>query len=479
VFGEGAIFIATVAVAAPGTGLPAGTVTFLDGGTPLGTVAVDADGRATFNTAALGVGSHNITAAYNAGPNFAGSTSPVLVHVVNPVATTTTLVSSRNPSVPGQQVTLTATVLTALGGGVPAGTVTFLDGTAVLGTVGLNAAGQASLTVAFAGGSHPLTAVYSGTASFGGSTSAVLNQLVGDFAATTTLLGSSANPANAGQAVTFSATVSPTAAGLPVPTGTVTFRDGTTALATVDLDAAGNASFTTSTLEVGDHPITATYSGDSTFAVSTSQVLTQVITNLNPTTTTLLSLRNPSQVGQTVSFVALVGANGTPTGTVTFRDGNTVLATLPLTGTIVLFTTSFQTEGAHTITATYNGDGTFGTSSASVIQNVTPAGNSPRATGGGGGGQSAVPDGGKDVAPLLASGSPALTEPGTSEAPPSEGDAPASPLDVAGVDGFFASGLGSEGLGDEEGAPAGADAAGDDGPALPFAAEDDWFPALV
>ena len=87
--------------------------------------------------------------------------------------------------------------------------------------------------------------------------------------ATTTLLTSSVNPATVGQAVTFTATVNAT-------TGTVTFKDGNTVLTTIPL-SEGTARFTTSTLMQGTHRITAVYNGNSTYAGSTSAVLSQVI----------------------------------------------------------------------------------------------------------------------------------------------------------------------------------------------------------
>ena len=108
------------------------------------------------------------------------------------------------------------------------------------------------------------------------STSAAVIQNVAGNASTTTLT-SSANPIKRRQAVTFTATVSPVAPATATPTGTVTFRDGTTVLATVTL-VGGRASFTTTRLEAGTHPITATYSGSITFGGSASAVLNQVIT---------------------------------------------------------------------------------------------------------------------------------------------------------------------------------------------------------
>jgi hypothetical protein len=92
---------------------------------------------------------------------------------------------------------------------------------------------------------------------------------------TTTALASSANPSTSGKSVTFTATVTSTSAG--TPTGSVTFKDGTTTLATKTL-SGGKATFTTSSLTVGTHSITAAYAGDTSFLASTSQALSQKVT---------------------------------------------------------------------------------------------------------------------------------------------------------------------------------------------------------
>src|SRR5213594_3588370 len=95
-------------------------------------------------------------------------------------ATTTTLTASPNPSTVGQAVTLTATVRpVAPATGVATGTVAFKDGAATIGSATLGATGSASISVTtLATGSHPLTAVYSGSLDFLTSTSAVVTQVV-------------------------------------------------------------------------------------------------------------------------------------------------------------------------------------------------------------------------------------------------------------------------------------------------------------
>jgi hypothetical protein len=137
-------------------------------------------GHATFTTSTLAVGSRSITAVYGGSASFNGSTSPVLTQTVNKDATTTTVVSSLNPSAHNQAVTFTATVVAnAPGTAIPTGTVTFKNGNKTLGSVTLNASGQASLTTSsLTTGTHQITAVYGGSSNFVTSTSPVLTQTV-------------------------------------------------------------------------------------------------------------------------------------------------------------------------------------------------------------------------------------------------------------------------------------------------------------
>ena len=139
---------------------------------------------------------------------------------------------------------------------------------------------------------------------------------------TTTTVVSSVNPSSAGQAVTFTATV--TAGATPVTTGTVQFSEGATTLGSpVGVAADGTATYTTSALTVGTHPITATYSGTATLLTSNGTV-SQVV-NQAATSTDLTSSVNPSTAGQSVTFTATVTAGATPvtTGTVQFSDDGT------------------------------------------------------------------------------------------------------------------------------------------------------------
>jgi hypothetical protein len=342
---------------------PTGTVEFFDNANSIGTVALSG-GSASLTTATLTVGTHSITATYSGNTNFSGSTSSPVAQAVGVIGTATALTSSLDPSVFGQAVTFTATVNPFSG---PTGTVQFFDGVSVLGTVALSG-GTASLTTSgLAVGTHFITATYSGDSNFGGSTSSPVTQTVSaSTISTTTALTSSINPSAFGQQVTFSATVNPSSGA----TGTVTFMEGALTLATSALNASGVATFSTSSLAVGTHSITAQYSGDGTHTGSTSPALLQTV-NTVPTTTTLASSDNPSRTGRPVTFTATVSPS-TATGTVQFFDGSISLGTVSLSGGQASLTTSSLSAGKHSITALYSGDANFASSTSAVLsQNVT------------------------------------------------------------------------------------------------------------
>jgi len=371
--GQSVTLTATVTTTAPGVGTATGNVTFKDGGSTLGTGALDATGTATFTTSTLTVGNHNITAEYAGDAQREGSTSAILVQSITQIATTTTLTAAPNPSVFGQAVTFTATVASA--GGVPSGTVTFKEGGTALGTASLDGTGKATFsTTTLAVGSHPVTAEYAGAGNFAPSASAVVTQVVNQ-ASSATAIASSVNPSVFSQSVTFTATVTAVAPGAGTPTGSVTFNDGATSLGTVAL-VGGTASVTTSSLTVGTHNITATYGADINFSGSTSSTLSQQV-NKAPTTTAVVSSKTPTAFGESVTFTATVTVNapavGTPTGSIEFRDGTTVLSTVPLVAGQATLATATLSVASHTISAVYSGDASFATSTGSTTQVVEKA----------------------------------------------------------------------------------------------------------
>ena len=315
VFGQAVTFTATVSATAPGSGTPTGKVTFYDGSISLGTAPLSS-GSASFTAKALPTGSDAIIAIYNGDPHFTTSTSAALSQSVNQAGTTSVVTSATNPSVFGQSVTFTATVMAvAPGSGTPTGSITFLDGSNTLGTAMLSGGKATFKTTALAAGPHTITVSYSGDGNFVKSTSAPLTQTV-NHAATTSQVTSSANPSVFGESVTFTATVKAVAPGSGTPTGTVSFLDGSTSLGTGTL-SGGKATLSISTLAVAAHSITVVYVGDTNFLTSTSGILTQTVKQAT-TTSSVSSSANPSVSGQAVTFTATIApvspGSGTPTG---------------------------------------------------------------------------------------------------------------------------------------------------------------------
>src|SRR5262249_19158520 len=112
--------------------------------------------------------------------NTFGNTVGVLLSTSAPTATATTLTASVNPVGQGQSVTFrTAVTAIAPGAGTPTGTVTFFDGATILGNVGLDTKGQATLPRSFSTpGSHVIRAVYNGSADFARSSQTMTEQVV-------------------------------------------------------------------------------------------------------------------------------------------------------------------------------------------------------------------------------------------------------------------------------------------------------------
>jgi hypothetical protein len=155
-----------------------GVVDFYDGNTPLGLALLDANGQATVDVTAGGVGTAALRAVLRSG-NFPASTSAVVGVTVNRAATAVALTPSVNPAAPGQSVTFTATVTAvAPGAGTPTGTVTFLDGATVLGSAPVGAGNQATFMTSFATtGGHAITAVYNGDGNLAGSSQSLTEQV--------------------------------------------------------------------------------------------------------------------------------------------------------------------------------------------------------------------------------------------------------------------------------------------------------------
>lgn len=237
-------------------------------------------------------------------------------------------------------------------GGVTVNSVTYTDPTHVtlnISTVGVTL-GTKTVTI---------------TNPDGQSSSAAILQVTGGLTSTITTLTSAPDASTFGQPVTITATVS---ASGGTPSGTVLFFDNGTLLGSPSL-ASGKATLTTSALLVGTHPITGTYSGDSSFAASTSTILSQGV-NKADTTVLLTSSSNSIPLGQIVTFTATVSSGGgIPTGNVQFKSDSTNLgSTIALSNGTATLITSALPLGAHTITADYVGSSNYnGNTSNSVM----------------------------------------------------------------------------------------------------------------
>jgi hypothetical protein len=299
VFGQPVNFTASVRPGPPpaGVGLPTGSVTFMDGATTLGTATVDATAHATFSTAGLARGNHAISAVYSGDGNFSGSTSALYGEKVNQASTTITLMNvTTGSTVAGQGYTVMWSVTAVSpGAGIPTGTVTFKDGSTSVVTLLLDNAGKrtCSTNVLSVGFHAMLTAVYNGSGNFVGSTSSPVSHTV-TMDPTTTAVKADVNPSVVGHPVTFTVSVRPKPPGSGAPTGMVTFKDGANVLGTGTVDATAHATLSTTSLALGNHVITAVYSGDGSFNGSTSGGYGQQVKS---SVANALTARGPAAVG--------------------------------------------------------------------------------------------------------------------------------------------------------------------------------------
>ncbi len=312
-----------------------GTVTFTEGAAVLGNVSLSG-GSASMTISTLTAGNHTLTATYSGDTNYLGSASSSS-QSVNQAATSISLANGPNPSTIGQPVTLIANVTPA----AATGTVTF-NGGATLATVNLSNGNATTSIATLPAGTQNLTASYSGDTNYSASQSGAVQQTVNPIG-TATILTSNPNPSIFGQAVTLTASVTPATA-----TGTITFLDGSNTLGTFNL-VNGSASFTTSTIAVGTHTLTASYGSDAGNAPSTSPPIDQIvapagartITSLSPSTASAGSGAFTLTVnGTNFSAGARAQWNGAPLPT-TFASAIQVLAAVPAnlvasTGTAII-----------------------------------------------------------------------------------------------------------------------------------------------
>lgn len=363
---------------------PTGTVTFLDGTTSIGSATIIGH-TATLSTALLPAGSHSITASYGGDGNYGGAQSSALTQTIN-VAQASLALTSSFTGTPGYgtPITFTATVTPA----VITGGVTFSDGTTNLGSAPINN-GQALLTISTLDvGSHSITASLAGTSNFVGSASTAVSVPVAP-SATSTAFDCVASPCGTsiyGNAVTFTVAVSITGTPNPkekTPSGTVEITVLKSATATCpgasnvfDLPIVltnGRGSAQTTALTTDVVAICAVYQGDAFYQASLSPPLAWTVTPAASNTALATNAPNPAPTGTSITFTATVtgiAGGATPTGKVTFTDNTTnqqIGNTNVGNNGQATFVTSTLQAGQHSITATYNGDANYQSSTSNAV----------------------------------------------------------------------------------------------------------------
>lgn len=357
-------------------------------GTPLGATQLDATATYAGNTVSgtfsytpaagtvlpLGTTTLNVSFTPTDPTSYTSATGSTTITVLQDT-TTTTLTSTPNSSALGASVTFTATV-TGIAA-PPTGAVSFYSGTTLLGTGTLTASTGDSAVATFSTSTLPLgassiTASYATTTDFLGSVSAPLVQNV--YGVSSIVINGLVTPIDYGQIIGDTAQIVVT--GSSSGGNTKVYINGAL-VCTLPVAPGLTTSCPASTganLGVGTYTIYAVFSGDAEYAGSTSPTYTVQIVP-DPTTTSLTSSLNPSYLGNSVTFTAVVAAPyATPTGNVTFLDGTTSLGigTLNTSG-VATYSTTALAVGTHNITASYAATTDFNASvSTPVAQVVNP-----------------------------------------------------------------------------------------------------------
>jgi hypothetical protein len=383
-FGGPIALTVTVSADEPSALTPTGTVEFFDGTTSLGTASV-IDGVATLllsaNSPLLAspaVGQHDITAVFT--PDIVGflaSTSEVETLTVDQATTSTTIASLTNPTLFGQEATFIITVSSSSpGAGTPTGEVEIFNGTTSLGVRPLTGGVATFATSTLAVGAHSMRAVYLGTADFAGSSSSALTHVV-LVGTTTTTVATSGSPTVYGEMVTFTATVAAAAPAAGTPSGTVVFFANGAAIGSGTL-VGDTATFSTSSLPVGDTSITASYLGDADFGGSMSEAIDQVVGQAE-TGVLVTSSVNPSVYGQPTTLTIVVNpvapGAGMPTGSVsiTLPGSEPVIVTLVGGQATYAIPALALPVGTSAIEVAYLGDANFEGSTTTFDQEVLAA----------------------------------------------------------------------------------------------------------
>lgn len=332
-----------------------GTIAFYNGGAMIGSAAVHA-GAASVTTSFAAGGTATLHAVYSGDYSYASSNSNSLtMNVSGPLITSTTLQASTRYATIGDSVTLTANLTPA----TATGAVTFYAKSVAIGSANVNA-GVATLITRFATPEYyTLTVSYAGNSSWEPSASGQVSLWVTGNTPDTVVLQVAPSPLVIGYSATLTATISPAAA-----TGDIIFYDGTSDIGMCTI-AGGTCSFVKTFMNAGSHSLTAAYSGDTTYILSTVSPVILQVSNPGPTpTTTALELSEYSgYTGDAVTLTALVNPSAA-TGQIDFYDNGALLESVVLTSGKAAWAQFFTQAGDNNITAVYDGDVTYSVSTS-------------------------------------------------------------------------------------------------------------------
>lgn len=364
------------------SGIPAGTVGYIvDGGTPQNGVFLDNNGNCTITLPSMNVGTHSVEFDYSSSNGYDSSSATASVSVVQDSLSISIGTDASNVSY-GSGPNVTATVT----GGPHYGVLSYwADGTQLINLSPYTQFNALFPSTTIPAGTHNLYVRFD---SLDGNTMAAQSNMVPVNVAKGTprvFLNGQPNPAQLGTNVVFNALIEPAAdiTGVP-PTGTVDFSEGTTDFGTVPIIVNGfGTSFCSenvSTLAVGTHTITATYSGDSNY-LSGSITWTETINPVTISTNTGLWTDSLSYVyNQPVQAMTTVTAvdGSTPTGSVVFDEGQNPLGSVTLSGGqgTLTITPGFS-AGNHTLTAIFQPTGIYVQSASNgttiTVSKATPS----------------------------------------------------------------------------------------------------------
>jgi hypothetical protein len=274
----------------------------------------------------------------------------------------------------GQPTTLEAVIANGVNA---TGTVTFYNGSTVIGTGAVGSSlysmgGVAQISTTFSSsGIQSITAKYSGDAFNASSTSqpTSIGVYSNQLAATSLTLQASTTTPQYQTNVTLTAAVSPSSA-----TGTVTFYSGTTNVGTSAVNS-GSASLTTSFAAGGSATLHAVYSGDYNYLSSTSNSLSMSIAGPLVTMTTLQASTSSVEIGGSVTLTATLSP-ATVTGTVTFYAGSTAIGTANVNAAVATLSTTFASAGNIALKAVFATNASWETSTSNQVS-LFVTGNTP------------------------------------------------------------------------------------------------------